>query len=315
MMSSFRAVVAFSVVLSVLTAAPALGGEAEAYPDDTVVLEHGKTRVTLGEVRRSIEQTVPPEQQVRFYGEKKNVTQHAGNFFVVRKLAEEAAARQLSESERFRVEEARIRALSQVQLDHIVAQEQQPDYEAVAREEWKAHPEKYQGAEAVHVSHILVKAGDARGDTEALARAQEALAKLKAGGDFSALAKEYSDDPSVGQNNGDLGFFQRGQMVKPFEDAAFAMQKPGELTGPVKTDFGYHVLRFESRRPAGLLPFDSVKDRLIANYEAEFRARIVNREIERLGTLAGVKTNYDALVSLHKPIEYKGAKPAGEPAR
>lgn len=293
-------------------AGPLRAAEAQSYPDDTVVLAHGNTRVTLGDIRRSIEQTIPPEQTRRFYAERKRITQHAGNFFVVHKLAEEAQARPLTEAERFRVEEARIRALSQVQLDHIVAQEKQPDYEAVAREEWQAHPEKYQAPEAVRVAHILIKTGADRTDAQALARAQEVLAKAKAGADFAALAKEYSDDPSAAGNSGDLGFFQRGQMVKPFEDAAFAMQTPGELAGPVKSDFGYHVIRFEARRPAGLLPFEQVKDRLIAKYRDEFRTRIVNREIERIGTLQGVETNYDALTSLYQPIDGDPAKKAAE---
>jgi len=304
-----RATLLVSLLLS-LSPGPLRAAETQPYPDDTVVLAHGKTRVTLGDIRQSVATTMPPHQLARFYAERKRITQHAGNFFVVRKLAEEAQARELSEAERFRVEEARMRALSQVQLDHIVAQEKQPDYEAVAREEWQAHPEKYQGPEAVRVAHILVKPGAGRDDAQALARAQEALAKAKAGADFAALAKEYSDDPSAAGNSGDLGFFQRGQMVKPFEDAAFAMQKPGELAGPVKSDFGYHILRFEGRREAGLLPFEQVKDRLIAQYRDEFRTRIVNREIERIGKLEGVETNYDALVSLYRPIDFDAAKAA-----
>jgi peptidyl-prolyl cis-trans isomerase C len=298
------------VAALVLPSRPLAQEEARAYPEDTVVLRHGETRITLGDLRHSIELTVPPEQLRRFYAERKRVTQHAGNFFVVRKLAEEAEARELTEAERFRVEEARARALSQVQLDHIVAQEKQPDYEAVAREEWQAHPEKYQGPEAVRVSHILVKPGDGRDDAQALARAEEALAKAKAGADFAALAKEYSDDPSAASNNGDLGFFQRGQMIKPFEEAAFALQQPGELAGPVKTDFGYHIIRFEARRAPGLLPFEQVKDRLVGQYRDEFRTRIVNREIERIGNLEGVETNYDALVSLYQPIDFDAAKAA-----
>ena len=309
MTMSSRVALLLSFLLS-LAAGPLRAAEAQSYPDDTVVLAHGKTRVTLGDIRKSVETTIPPHQLTRFYAERKRVTQHAGNFFVVRKLAEEAEARELTEAERFRVEEARARALSQIQLDHIVAQEKQPDYEAVAREEWQAHPEKYQGPEAVRVSHILVKPGDGRDDAQALARAEEALAKAKAGADFAALAKEYSDDPSAASNNGDLGFFQRGQMIKPFEEAAFALQQPGELAGPVKTDFGYHIIRFEARRAPGLLPFEQVKDRLVGQYRDEFRTRIVNREIERIGNLEGVETNYDALVSLYQPIDFDAAKAA-----
>ena len=311
---------ALPLLLAAALALPATAARAEEFADDTIVLEHGETRVTLGDIRHSVELTIPPEKLGRFYAERKRITQHAGNFFVVRKLAEEAQARELTQAERFRVEEARLRALSQVQLDHVVAQEKQPDYAAVAREEWQAHPEKYQGPEAVRVSHILIRTSEERSEAEALARAEEALGKAKAGADFAALVGEYSEDPSAAQNRGDLDFFQRGQMVEPFEEAAFALTAPGELAGPVKTDFGYHVLRFEARREAGLLPFEDVKERLIAQYRDEFRTRIVNREIERIGNLDGVKTNYEALVSLHAPVDFgaarEGSKDAGaaEPA-
>lgn len=305
-----RLLLSLTVLASPLAAAAA--EEAKTYPDDTPVLSHGDTVITLGDLRRSVAQTIPPDQLRRFYAERKRVTQHAGNFFVVRKLAEEAQARELSADERFRVEEARMRALSQVQLDHIVAQEKQPDYEAVAREQWQAHPERYQMPEAVHASHVLIAAGDKRDDAAALARAEEVLAKARAGADFAALAKEYSDDPSAANNSGDMGFFQRGQMAKPFEDAAFALTTPGEFAGPVKTQFGYHIIRFEARRAAGVQPFEAVKDGLIATQKGEFRTRIVNREIERIGTLDGVETDYEALMSLYRPVDFSQAK-EGQP--
>jgi len=79
------------------------------------------------------------------------------------------------------------------------------------------------------------------------AKAEEVLAKLRAGGDFDALAKEHSADPSNKDKGGDLGWFGRGMMVKPFEDAAFAL-KPGELSGIVETQFGYHIIKLEERR-------------------------------------------------------------------
>lgn len=83
--------------------------------------------------------------------------------------------------------------------------------------------------------------------TKTRAKAEELLARLRAGGDFNALAKEYSVDTSNKDQGGDLGWFGRGMMVKPFEDAAFAL-KPGELSGVVETQFGYHIIKLEQRR-------------------------------------------------------------------
>jgi parvulin-like peptidyl-prolyl isomerase len=79
------------------------------------------------------------------------------------------------------------------------------------------------------------------------AKAEQLLERLRAGGDFNALAKEHSVDTSNKDQGGDLGWFGRGMMVKPFEDAAFAL-KPGELSGIVETQFGYHIIKLEERR-------------------------------------------------------------------
>ncbi|RME73865.1 MAG: parvulin peptidyl-prolyl isomerase, partial [Planctomycetota bacterium] len=95
--------------------------------------------------------------------------------------------------------------------------------------------------------HILVQFKGAarsrtdRSEQQALARAREVLEKLRAGGDFAALAREYSDDPSAAQNGGDLGAFSRSQMVPEFAEAAFRL-KVGEISEPVKSPFGYHII-------------------------------------------------------------------------
>ncbi|MGI9384421.1 MAG: peptidylprolyl isomerase [Methyloligellaceae bacterium] len=101
--------------------------------------------------------------------------------------------------------------------------------------------------------HILVK-------TEAEAR--DVVEKVNRGGDFAELAKSTSTGPSKTQG-GDLGYFTKGQMVKEFEEAAFAM-KPGDVSEPVKTQFGWHVIKIEDKRKKGAPPFDSVKDRIMA---------------------------------------------------
>ena len=100
---------------------------------------------------------------------------------------------------------------------------------------------KYVPAEEIHARHILVN-----NDQEALAK--EIIAELDAGGDFAKIAGEKSQDPGSGASGGDLGWFKRGMMVKPFEEAAFALE-PGQYTKtPVKSDFGWHVILVEEKR-------------------------------------------------------------------
>jgi peptidyl-prolyl cis-trans isomerase C len=107
--------------------------------------------------------------------------------------------------------------------------------------------------EEAQARHILV-------ETEELAK--EIKEKLKNGGDFAALAKEYSKDPGSKDTGGDLGYFTRGQMVPQFEEAVFALNK-GDVSDPVKTQFGYHVIKLEDKRAKQPPAFEVVKDRIL----------------------------------------------------
>lgn len=143
---------------------------------------------------------------------------------------------------------------------------------ALAREEYRAYPEKFRRDDQVHVRHILLPAC-ACVDDKGRAQAEAVLARLKAGEDFAALAAELSIDKSNAAKGGDLGFFARGRMVKEFEDAAFALTEPGQLSDLVETRFGYHIIRFEARRDAGQRSFDEVREEL----EASIAARLKNK--------------------------------------
>ena len=103
-----------------------------------------------------------------------------------------------------------------------------------------------------HAQHILVDSED---------KAKDLKAKLDAGGDFAELAKANSTDTGSAANGGDLGWFGTGMMVKPFEDAVVAA-KVGEVTGPIKTDFGWHLIKVTETRIAAKPTLDSLKDEL-----------------------------------------------------
>ena len=129
------------------------------------------------------------------------------------------------------------------------------------------HPEQ------VRAQHILIATGpdaDAQQKAAAKAKAEDILKKLKAGGDFSKLAAQFSDDPGTRDKGGDLGYFSRGEMVKPFEDAAFQM-KPGQMQ-IVESQFGYHIIRVEDIK---LPHIDS---------PGEARAKIIDELKNKAGT-------------------------------
>ena len=130
---------------------------------------------------------------------------------------------------------------------------------------YDTHPDEFKLPERVHVSHILVKVDPKAPDAEktkkeALKKIEGIKAKLDKGADFAKMAMENSDCPSKAKG-GDLGFFQRGQMVKPFEEAAFAL-KPGEMSGIVETQFGYHIIKCQEKKGASTLAFADIKEKL-----------------------------------------------------
>jgi len=128
---------------------------------------------------------------------------------------------------------------------------------------YEANKDKYVEPEQARARHILVKVSpDAKDEQKAAAKEkiQGILEKAKNGGDFAELAKENSDCPSS-QQGGDLGFFTRGQMVKSFEDATFALQ-PGGISDIVETEFGYHIIKLEEKKPGKQLTLEEVKSKI-----------------------------------------------------
>jgi peptidyl-prolyl cis-trans isomerase C len=128
---------------------------------------------------------------------------------------------------------------------------------------YDANPQLFEQPEQVKASHILVKV-DANAPQEEKDKARKKIEsvqeKAKKGEDFATLAKTYSEGPS-GPNGGDLGYFRRGQMVKPFEDAAFNL-KPNETSDIVETQFGYHLIKVVDKKPAQKMTYADVKERL-----------------------------------------------------
>jgi len=133
--------------------------------------------------------------------------------------------------------------------------------EAVTDEEIKAFyaadPERFERTEGVKVRHILIREEEGSKKT-AETRVLELLALLKKGAEFEDLARKYSQGPSADQG-GDLGWIERGGTVKAFEDAAFALG-PGQVSPPVRTEFGRHIIKVEDRREKGVPPLSEIKD-------------------------------------------------------
>ena len=197
-----------------------------------------------------------------------------------------------------------------------------PDEVAKLYEENKA---MFSTPEQVRASHILFAFKDKDGkDKDKAAVKKEAetvLAKVKAGGDFAALAKQYSDDPSK-DNGGDLDYFGRGKMVKPFEDAAWALQV-GQTSGLVESEFGYHIIKLTDKKAAMNRTLDQVRPQLedqIKQQKAQGEARKKADELasqiktpadlEKVARNEGLAISDSGLFARDEPLAGLGFAPA-----
>ena len=150
----------------------------------------------------------------------------------------------------------------------------------------------FDSGERLKARHILFRVPkDMSPDTrlKLKAKAEEVLKKLRAGADFAALAKQYSEDPASASKGGELLAFSRGQMVKPFEEAAFAL-KPGETSDLIETPFGYQILRLDKRLPPIQYPFEQVKPQIQKRLLEERRHKNLEALLGTLRAKAKIET-------------------------
>jgi peptidyl-prolyl cis-trans isomerase D len=152
---------------------------------------------------------------------------------------------------------------------------------AEVRKAYDENIKRFEVKEARQASHILITADAGGGDDakkKAKAKADELYAQLKKNPkDFAVLAKQFSQDPGSAANGGDLGFFERGAMVKAFDDAVFSM-KAGEISPPVESEFGYHIIRLAAVRGGKAKTFEEARPEI----EAELKKQLAGRRLAEL---------------------------------
>lgn len=144
-----------------------------------------------------------------------------------------------------------------------------PEMEPLALADYQAHPENFMNKETVRARHILLRFDDSN-KAEKKQLLQTLAQRVAAGEDFAALAKQFSSDKGSAEKGGDLGEFGKGQMVPEFEQAAFALTKPKQLSEIVETKFGWHLIQLTEHKPSQAKPFAEVKAQLIGELEQEY---------------------------------------------
>jgi peptidyl-prolyl cis-trans isomerase C len=167
--------------------------------------------------------------------------------------------------------------------------------EDVVREAYDQNPQNFAREEEVKASHILINS--AEGDPqekkdEALKKALEIAAKAKAdGADFAELARTNSEGPSA-PSGGDLGFFTRNRMVKPFEEAAFSM-KVNEVSDPVLTQFGYHIIKVTDRKKGSTVSFEEAKEKLGKDLKNRMINELIGQNLSQLREKADIEVLFN----------------------
>jgi len=161
---------------------------------------------------------------------------------------------------------------AELRLEALAAQVAAGD--ADLRAAYDKEKSRFETPEKRHARHILITGKD---DAAALKQAEDVLAQAKAGKDFAALAQQYSQDPGSAKNGGDLGWAERGSFVAPFADALFGMSI-GQIRGPVKTQFGYHIIRLDEIQAGKGKSFEEARPEL----DAQLRR---NRATDRFGEI------------------------------
>jgi len=247
-----------------------------AYDPQQVLVENRWAKVTRGDYDAELLR-IPPDIRSGFATSNKRVID-----LLVRMLVTKSLAVQARSGDVLKDPEMRLRRASE--LDRVDANlflaaterdasrtfdEKLPQFTARAKELYLVNVDKYRIGDEVDVSHILIDTKK-RERAEALKIAQDVRSRLAAGAEFAALAKELSDDPSAQQNGGRLGFFGKGQMDAAFTDASFSLNRVGEITGPILSSFGYHIIRLEARKPGRVRPFEEVAPELIAEERKKY---------------------------------------------
>jgi peptidyl-prolyl cis-trans isomerase C len=167
--------------------------------------------------------------------------------------------------------------------------------DAEAQEFYKSNTEQFKTDEEVRASHILVKCEQNAKDDEVKTKREAAnkiLDRVKKGEDFAQLAGELSEDPSAKENKGDLNFFPRkGAMVEPFAEAAFKLKKGEVSDAPVRSEFGFHIIKVTDRHDAGTVAFEEAKPRLVAYLKDQKRKTETGKVLRTLRDGAKVTVN------------------------
>lgn len=302
-------------------AAPAPVGEAKPYPDVVAVVEGKEIKaselqeavgIVLAQQRKQPDD-VPEDQRGAFFHmvldqliltklvEKRSVDTKVPEAEVTGEIdkikarmpSEEVFNQQLAASGKT-LDAVKEDIRTQLRQQHWVENQVKLDKkvtDADAETYYKENPEDFKQPEQVRASHILIAVPQDAKPEVVVAKekvAKSAAARVKGGEDFATVAKELSEDPGSKEQGGDLNFFPKDKMVPEFGNAAFALKKDA-ISDPVRSPFGYHIIKVTDRKDAEVIPLESVKPKLVTYLQAQEQRKATAKMLQAMREGAEVK--------------------------
>jgi len=291
----------FGIILSLLLVMVFIHSNVSA-KDDDVVAKVGDRKITISEFNKMIgyldsekKKLIEKNPQL-----KENLLQQYIQGIVISKLAKKKGFDKNPELK----EQLEMITDNYIAIEYL--KKEVTNKLAVSEEDIKAyyesHKDEFKTPEMLNSRHILIKTDPSASDKDkkkAKEKAEEILKKIKAGEDFAKLASDVSDDTVTKTKGGELGFFPKGRMVKPFEDAVFAL-KPGEVSGIVESQFGYHIIKVEEKKESGIEPFDTAKEKI--------KQKLLQERAKTKATEFIEKAMKEANIEIHPEILTGGKK-------
>jgi peptidyl-prolyl cis-trans isomerase C len=191
---------------------------------------------------------------------------------------------------------ARDRVLAELRLEQIARAPLKSDVKALAKEAWLTQPESFGAGATVVVRHVLVK-GECACAAEPKTKAEQVLARARAGESFESLVREVSEDAGSRDKGGIIEVTPGARLDPAFAEAALQLKSPGDLSPVVKSAFGYHVLQLVERREAEMPPYEQVARDIEDFTERKERARVLREHTDALNSMK-IEADPEAIASL-----------------
>lgn len=273
-----------------------------------VLATNGEVAVTAEDFEAEL-QRIPKEQRFEFKASPQRIGTVVESLLVTKALAAEARKQRLDRNNlaQREMELAAEKVLARLERERLQDAIQVPDMAKRARELYLANPGNYAIPASYHTQHILVDT-KCRTREAALARAAEARKEILAGLDFAEAVKRYSDDSVANRTLGDIGLLSADRLAPEYAEAAGKL-KPGELSQPVQTQFGVHVIKLIAAVPAKPRRFEEVKEEITAQLKQDYLRAKAEEITLRIRSDPAIKINVEAMDALKTQIPAPATAP------